>query len=116
MEVKELETKVKVAVNLLKAISNERRLLILCTLYRGEKSVGQLEEIIGLSQSALSQHLARLRRDGVVATRREAQTIYYSLTCDASIAMMRALHDVFCTDAKRIHAEHEASKQASNGN
>jgi DNA-binding transcriptional ArsR family regulator len=77
-------------------MSNERRLLILCALYRGEKSVGELEQIIGLSQSALSQHLARLRRDDIVQTRRKAQTIYYSLSCEASTSMLRALHDVFC--------------------
>jgi DNA-binding transcriptional ArsR family regulator len=79
MDVKVLEDNVTAAVNLLKALSNERRLAIVCALYKGEKSVGALEEIVGLSQSALSQHLARLRRDGVVKTRREAQTIYYSL-------------------------------------
>jgi len=66
---------------LLKAIANERRLLIVCALKKGERSVGELEEIIGLSQSALSQHLARLRSDGAVRTRRDAQTIYYSLKC-----------------------------------
>lgn len=77
MDVKDIERNIEVAVNLLKALSNEKRLMVICALYQGEKSVGELEEIVGLSQSALSQHLARLRRDGLVNTRRHAQTIYY---------------------------------------
>lgn len=79
-------------VKLLKALSNERRLLIICALKKGEKSVGELEDIIGLSQSALSQHLARLRRDGAVVTRRDAQTIYYSLRCER----MKQVMDFLC--------------------
>ena len=75
MDVKEVEQNIEVAVNLLKALSNEKRLQIICALYQGEKNVGELEKIVGLSQSALSQHLARLRRDGIVNTRRDAQTI-----------------------------------------
>lgn len=67
------------ASTLLKAMANERRLMVLFHLAEGEKSVGELEKLVGLSQSALSQHLARLRRDSVVQTRRSAQTIYYSL-------------------------------------
>lgn len=64
---------------LLKALANERRIQILCLLRDGEKSVSELEDLVKLSQSALSQHLAKLRRDKIVKTRREAQTIYYSL-------------------------------------
>ncbi len=67
------------ATTLLKALSNEKRFQIACVLFNGEKAVGELEKIVGLSQSALSQHLARLRRDEIVKTRREAQTIYYSM-------------------------------------
>ncbi len=67
------------AVKLLRALSNEKRLIIACALCKGEKSVGALENIVKLSQSALSQHLAKLREDDLVSTRREAQTIYYSL-------------------------------------
>jgi DNA-binding transcriptional ArsR family regulator len=73
---------VKRAGKLLKAMSNEHRLLILQNLLESEKCVGDLEQIVGLSQSALSQHLARLRRDDLVKTRRVAQTIYYSLAGD----------------------------------
>src|SRR5262249_41915257 len=79
MDIVTIEDKVGFLAHLLKALSNERRLIILCSLYKGEKAVGELEKLTGLSQSALSQHLARLRRDNIVGTRRSAQTIYYSL-------------------------------------
>jgi DNA-binding transcriptional ArsR family regulator len=74
MDIQDVERNVEVAVNLLKALSNEKRLMVVCALYRGEKNVGELEKIVGLSQSALSQHRARLRRDGLVHNRRHAQT------------------------------------------
>ena len=83
------------AATLLKALSNDRRLMIVCVLYNKEKCVGELEEIVGLSQSALSQHLARLRRDGIVKTRRDAQTIYYSLSCDSTKAVLRCLQGLY---------------------
>lgn len=95
MDVKEVERNIDVAVNLLKALSNERRLKIICALYQGEKNVGELEVIVGLSQSALSQHLARLRRDGLVNTRRDAQTIYYSMNDRAAKAVLSCLYDIY---------------------
>jgi len=98
MDVKEIERNIDVAVNLLKALSNERRLKIICALYHGEKNVGDLEGIVGLSQSALSQHLARLRRDGIVNTRRDAQTIYYSMHDRATKAVLFCLYDIYCPD------------------
>ncbi|MGH1376010.1 MAG: ArsR/SmtB family transcription factor [Alphaproteobacteria bacterium] len=98
MDVNEIEHNVDIAVSLLKALSNEKRLLIVCALYKGEKSVGELEEIIGLSQSALSQHLARLRRDRLVHTRREAQTIYYSLDDAATNEVLKCLYDIYCPE------------------
>ena len=98
MDVNEIECNIGSAVNLLKALSNEKRLLIVCALYKGEKSVGELEDIVGLSQSALSQHLARLRRDEVVCTRRSAQTIYYSLCGVATNDVLRCLYDIYCGD------------------
>lgn len=95
MDVKEVERNIDVAVNLLKALSNEKRLKIICALYQGEKNVGELEEIVALSQSALSQHLARLRRDGLVNTRRDAQTIYYSMNDRAAKAVLSCLYDIY---------------------
>jgi DNA-binding transcriptional ArsR family regulator len=81
-------------------MANERRLLILCYLAERERSVGELESLITLSQSALSQHLARLRRDGLVATRREAQTIYYSLAGREAQSIMETLHHLYCEPLK----------------
>lgn len=98
MNVSEVEQNVEIAANLLKALSNERRLMIICALYKGEKSVGELENIVGLSQSALSQHLARLRKDGLVETRREAQTIYYSVKGQEVMAILKCLHQIYCPE------------------
>ena len=100
MDITELERNADNAANLLKAMSNDKRLIIMCALFKGEKCVGDLEDIVGLSQSALSQHLARLRRDGLVITRRDAQTIYYSLEDRAVKAMLRCLYDLYVTDGQ----------------
>lgn len=85
---------------MLKAMSNSHRLLILCELHNGERSVSALEAVVPLSQSALSQHLAKLREYGVVSTRREAQTIYYSLADPRVASLIGTLYALFCTPAK----------------
>lgn len=87
------------AARLLKALSNSSRLMVLCSLSQGELTVGQINEKVPLSQSALSQHLALLRRDGLVHTRRSAQTIFYSLAEGPAALVMVTLHDIFCGDA-----------------
>jgi DNA-binding transcriptional ArsR family regulator len=92
---------------LLKAMSNQHRLMILCQLVPGEKSVGELESIIGLSQSALSQHLARLRRDQIVKTRRVAQTIYYSLAGEEASAVIETLYSIYCNAQATLTFESE---------
>ncbi len=84
------------AANLMRALGNESRLMILCSLAEGEHSVGELNERIPLSQSALSQQLARLRRDGLVETRRESQTIYYSLCDGPADRIIHVLQDIYC--------------------
>ena len=84
------------AASLMKALGNESRLLILCALARSEYSVGELNEIVPLSQSALSQQLARLRREELVTTRRESQTIYYSLAPGPAHQVIELLHGVYC--------------------
>jgi len=90
------------ACNLLKAMANPARLMVLCQIAEGEKSVGELERSVGLSQSGLSQHLAVLRSKDLVTTRREAQTIYYSLASAEAGAVMATLYDAFCRQtAKR---------------
>lgn len=84
------------AVELLKAMANEWRLMILCQLAEGEKTVSELQEILGLSQSALSQHLAVLRRERIVKARKHAQSVTYSLAGDEAPKVMNTLHEVFC--------------------
>ena len=84
------------AADLMKALGSESRLMILCVLGDGERSVGDLNELIPLSQSALSQQLARLRREGLVQTRRESQTIYYSLTDGPADRVIHLLQDIYC--------------------
>jgi len=99
MNFKEMQQHAGDAEQLLKALANANRLMILCTLAEGEHSVGELNDRIDLSQSALSQHLAVLRRDGLVATRRESQTIYYSLSEGPAARVIDLLHDMYCGDA-----------------
>lgn len=84
------------AAKLLRALGNERRLMILCQLADGERSVGQLLPLVGLSQSALSQHLAVLREEQIVATRREAQTIWYRIADPAALRVVATLAEIFC--------------------
>ena len=81
---------------LMKVLSNEHRLMILCQLAEGEKSVGELVELLNVRQAALSQQLALLRKDGLVKTRREAQTIYYSLARDDVRRLMGFLYETYC--------------------
>ena len=95
------------AVSLLKAIANEPRLLVLCHLSAsGELSVGELGDRIGLGQSALSQHLAKLREEGLVATRKQAQSVHYRLCDPRAEQILALLHDLFCPELGRtdMHA------------
>jgi DNA-binding transcriptional ArsR family regulator len=86
------------AARLLRALANEKRLMLLCLLVEGERSVGDLNARVDLSQSALSQHLAILREDGLVTTRREAQTIYYTLAEGPAQHVIGTLHGIYCGD------------------
>ena len=83
---------------LLKSLANPSRLLVLCALVSREHTVGELEALTGLSQSAISQHLARLRESGLVATRRDAQRIFYSLHNDEVRAVLGTLHGLYCPE------------------
>ncbi len=90
------------AVGLLKALSNENRLLIMCYLAEAdEMSVGELAGRVGLSQSALSQHLGKLRDEGLVATRRQSQTIHYRVADLKAVQLLTLLHDLFCPELGR---------------
>jgi DNA-binding transcriptional ArsR family regulator len=88
------------ATRLLRAMANEHRLMILCRIVGTEQCVGELARHTGLSQSAISQHLARLRRENVVKTRRDAQTVWYSLASDEAKEMIVTLHRLFGRAAK----------------
>ena len=91
------------AAKLLRALANERRLMILCQLADGERSVGELLPRVGLSQSALSQHLAVLREEGVVATRREGQSIWYRISDPAAVKVVATLAEIFCPPDLKAH-------------
>jgi len=95
-ELRELEENARHAAGLLKAMSNPSRLVILCQLAQGERSVGELERAVGLSQSGISQHLGVLRRQSVVRSRRVRQTMLYSLGNREVAALMTTLHQLFC--------------------
>lgn len=82
--------------DLMKVLSNKNRLMILCQLAEGEKSVGELVELLGARGPAMSQQLALLRKDGLVKTRRDGQTIYYSLARDDVSKLMAFLYDTYC--------------------
>jgi ArsR family transcriptional regulator, virulence genes transcriptional regulator len=84
------------AAHFLRALANEHRLLVLCALTAGEMTVGALQGRIGLGQSALSQHLAVLRSEGLVATRREGQSIHYRIGDPATLKIMSTLAEIFC--------------------
>ncbi len=84
------------ASNFLKAISHEGRLMILCHLSTGEKSVTELEELLSARQAAVSQQLSRLRNEGLVAPRREGKTIYYRLTDQRAVQILEVVYDLFC--------------------
>lgn len=84
------------AADFLKSLGHEQRLMILCHLASGERSVGELEEALGARQAAVSQQLARLRHEGLVTTRREGKTIYYGLADERSQRMIGLLYELFC--------------------
>ena len=98
MNLEKLAPKAVQAENFLKALANRHRLMILCELHKGEAGVSALQKALGLNQSSLSQHLARLREDQLVTTRRESQAIFYSLAnADVSRAIA-LLYELFCAD------------------
>lgn len=93
------------ASDLLKALSNRHRLLIICQLIDGERSVGDLAEFLKLRDSTVSQHLALLRKDGLVSARRDAQTIYYSIASDPAHEVLKALYQIYCAPPKAARAK-----------
>lgn len=96
MNIQELTAKTEEAAELLQLLANPHRLQILCTLLDGERSVTALCDCVDLSQSALSQHLAKLREANIVTTRRAAQSIFYSIADDRSARILNVLADIMC--------------------
>lgn len=80
----------------LKAMANRHRLMILCELHKGERCVSDLQQAVGLAQSALSQHLAKLREERIVSTRRQSQTIFYRLAAPTAARLVALLYDAYC--------------------
>lgn len=95
----EMERNVQDATAFLKALAHEGRLMILCHLVSGEKSVTELERLLQLRQSAVSQQLARLRMEGLVDNRREGKTIYYRIADPRAARVLGLLHEFFCADS-----------------
>lgn len=101
LELDSMVSNAQAAADFLKALAHESRLMMLCILADGEKSVGELEEILNLRQPAVSQQLARLRMDGLVDTRRDGKTIYYRLASEEARLVIGAVYKAFCDKAKR---------------
>ena len=100
----QMDAQVEAAAELLKSMANPQRLRVLCLLLEGERSVGQINEQIELSQSALSQHLAVLRESQLVNTRREAQTVYYTVAPGPVHDIIQTLHAIYCAKPKTTRA------------
>jgi DNA-binding transcriptional ArsR family regulator len=100
-ELEELMANARSASDFLKALSHESRLLLLCLLAERDRSVGELEEILSMRQSAVSQQLARLRYDDLVTTRRDGKTVYYSLANDDVRRVISVIYDIYCGKEKR---------------
>lgn len=96
MNMAEMRGRAEEAGRFLKSLCNEHRLLILCSLVEGEKSVGELERLLEMRQPHLSQHLMRLREDGLVRTRRVSRTVHYSLGSEPAERMIGLLYELFC--------------------
>ena len=96
LDLKQMAQSATRASNLMKTLGHKDRLMILCHLADGEKSVGQIADLLEIPQSPLSQHLSRMRKEGLVDTRREAQTIYYSLKSGEASRIVEVLYELFC--------------------
>jgi len=86
------------ASELMKTLGHKDRLMVLCHLSAGERSVGELATLLDIPQSPLSQHLARMRKESLVKTRRDAQTIYYSIASDEAARIVALMHELYCSD------------------
>ncbi|RUO40627.1 ArsR family transcriptional regulator [Aliidiomarina taiwanensis] len=96
LSIKQMQKNASAAEELLKSLGNSHRLMVLCHLVSGEKSVGELEQQLELSQSSLSQHLARLRSQGIVTFRKEGTSVIYRIADEKALRILESLYDVFC--------------------
>jgi DNA-binding transcriptional ArsR family regulator len=101
----------KRASRFLKSVSNEHRMLILCNLVEAERSVSELEAALGIRQPTLSQQLARLRNDGLVATRRNGKSIYYSLASEQARALISLLYTLYCAPRRKARTAAATSRR-----
>lgn len=108
----QLKAKAPQAAELLRQLANANRLLILCHIAEEERSVGQLEVDLGIKQPALSQQLAELRQYGLVKTRRQSRSIYYSIADERTEAILATLHAIFCGDGKAVSVHATAAASA----
>ncbi len=102
MNMNDLQASARQAADLMKALSSENRLLLLCHLADGEKTVGELADDLGLRQAAVSQQLALLRKDGLVKARRDGRTMHYRLTGREARAIITLLHELYCQPARQM--------------
>lgn len=105
MDLESLRRSADSACRLMKALSNPDRLLLLCQLTEGEKRVGELESLLGITQPTLSQQLGVLRDEGLVTTRREGKHIHYQIASAQALAVMQTLYAQFCAPQKARHAD-----------
>ena len=96
LDLDKMKTSASQACRLMKVLSNADRLMLLCQLAQGEKRVGELEEMLGITQPTLSQQLTVLREEGLVTTRRDGKNIYYQIVSQPTLAIMNVLYDQFC--------------------
>ena len=115
VDVGRMAPRAREASEFLKALAHELRLMILCDLLHGEKSVGELEALLARRQSTVSQQLARLRLEGLVSARRDGKTIYYSIASDKARSIIGALYDLFCKPAGGAQASPSARPPESAG-
>ena len=101
-----LESKAAEAATFLRSLASKHRLMVLCALVPGERSVGELNDRLGLTPSNLSRHLAMLRKEGLVATRRDGTTIFYRIGSDRVQPLLIALYDLFCAETDSFQREH----------
>ena len=99
IDAREMASAAQKASELMKTLGHKDRLMVLCHLTSGEKSVGELAKLLDIPQSPLSQHLARMRKESLVTTRREAQTIYYSIASEAAARIVGLMHELYCSGA-----------------